>query len=222
MGKRLRVLYDFSQVRARIRRATAPGSKARKAAGWIRRLFQRIILAMATLPIDEPLVTVEEYLHTSYRPDCDYVDGRIEERNVGEHDHAYLQTLLAVLFMNHREAWHMRALVAVRTQVSPTRFRVPDVSVLRSDAPKERILTHPPLLAIEILSPEDRLSRFQDRIDDYLTFGIENIWIFDPDTRRAWTADHDGLHLAQSDELTVPGTPIRVVPGELFAELDRA
>jgi hypothetical protein len=60
---------------------------------------------MATLPIDEPYVTVEEYLQTSYRPDCDYVDGRVEERNVGEFDHGYLQTLLAVLFTNNRDAW---------------------------------------------------------------------------------------------------------------------
>jgi len=177
---------------------------------------------MATLPIDEPLVTVEEYLHTSYRPDCDYVDGRVEERNVGEHDHGYLQTLLVVLFMNNREAWGVRAVTDVRTQVSPTRFRVPDVSVLRADSPKERIITHPPLIAIEILSPEDRLSLFQARIDDYLAFGVENVWIFDPETRKAWTADGEGLHLVQSGELTVPGLPIRVVLSELFAELDRA
>lgn len=177
---------------------------------------------MATLPIDEPLVTVEEYLHTSYRPDCDYVDGRVEERNVGEHDHGYLQTLLAALFTNHREVWGARAVTDVRTQISRTRFRVPDVSVLRNDAPKERILTQPPLIAIEILSPEDRLSRFQTRIEDYLAFGIKNIWILDPETRRAWTADSNGLHLAQNGELAVAGTPIRVVLSELFAELDRA
>jgi Uma2 family endonuclease len=177
---------------------------------------------MATLPIEEPLVTVEEYLHTSYRPDCDYVDGRVEERNVEEYDHAYLQTLLAILFGKNMEAWGVRVLTAVRTQVSPTRFRVPDVSVLRADAPKERIITHPPLIAIEILSPEDRLSRFQVRIDDYLGFGIENIWIFDPETRRAWMADQTGTHPVQTGELTVPGTPIRVVLAELFAELDRA
>jgi len=29
------------------------------------------------------------------------------------------------------------------------------------------------------------------------------------------------LHVVESDELTVPGTPIRVVLSELFAELDR-
>src|SRR5690242_922922 len=99
---------------------------------------------MSTLPSNdfaEPLVTVEEYLHTSYRPDCDYVDGRIEERNLGEHDHGYLQTLLAVLFTQNREAWGVRAVIDVRTQVSRSRFRVPDISVLRKDAPRDPIIS---------------------------------------------------------------------------------
>ena len=179
---------------------------------------------MATLPASdyaEPYVTVEEYLKTSYRPDCDYVDGRIEERNVGEYDHGLLQALLASIFMQNRAAWGVRVVTDVRTQVKLTRFRCPDVLVLRADAPKEQILTHPPLIAIEILSPEDRLSRFQVKIDDYIAFGVDNIWVVDPATRRAWTADRFGLHLSQSGELAVPGTPIRVVLGELFAELDR-
>jgi len=179
---------------------------------------------MATLPASddaEPLVTVEEYLKTVYRPDRDYVDGRIEERNVGEYDHGLLQTMLGYIFTLNRAAWGIRVVTAVRTRVKLTRYRCPDVLVLRADAPKEQILTHPPLIAIEILSPEDRLSRFQVKLDDYLSFGVENIWIFDPETRRAWTADRFGLHLAQNNELTVPGTPIRVVLSELFAELDR-
>lgn len=179
---------------------------------------------MATLPVsdyEEPLVTVEEYLRTSYRPDCDYVDGRIEERNVGEYDHGLLQTLLAYLFMTHRAEWSIRVVTDVRTQVSERRFRVPDISVLRADAPKEQILTHPALIAIEILSPEDRLSRFQQRIEDYLRFGVEHIWIFDPERRAVYTASESGLHPVRSDRLTVPGTPICVVIGELFAELDK-
>jgi Uma2 family endonuclease len=181
---------------------------------------------MATLPVyDDPrsaLVSVREYLATSYRPDCDYVDGEIEERNVGEFEHGYLQALLAQLFLNNGVAWGVRTITDVRVQVKTSRFRVPDVLVLRRDAPKERILTHPPLLVIEILSPEDRLGRFQDRIDDYLGFGIENIWIIDPVRRAAHRATRAGLHTVETGELTVPGTPIRVVLGELFAELDRA
>jgi Uma2 family endonuclease len=77
------------------------------------------------------------------------------------------------------------------------------------------------LLVIEILSPEDRLGRFQDRIDDYLGFGIENVWIIDPERRTAHRATRTGLHIAETGELTVPETPIRVVLSELFAELDR-
>lgn len=181
---------------------------------------------MATQPIYEDpqpeLISVREYLTTSYHPDCDYVDGRIEERNVGEYDHGYLQILLGHLFMTNRSAWGVLALTDVRTQVSSTRFCVPDLSILRAGAPRERILTHPPLIVVEILSPEDRLSRIQDKIDDYLSFGVENIWILAPERRFAWTATKEGLHPVHSDELTVPETPVRVVLSELFAELDRA
>jgi Uma2 family endonuclease len=178
---------------------------------------------MATLPIFEnsEFISVREYLATSYRPDCEYLDGRIEERNVGEYDHGLLQAILGYLFMSHRGDWGVQVVTDVRTQVSSSRFRVPDLSVLRADAPKEQILTHPPLIAIEILSPEDRLSRFQDRIEDYLAFGVENIWIIDPERREAYTATASGLLPVRTNEMTVPETPIRVVLSDLFAELDR-
>jgi hypothetical protein len=88
---------------------------------------------MATLPIYEEtqpeFVSVREYLTTSYRPDCDYVDGRIEERNLGEFDHALLQALLGQLFLNNRDPWGVIALTDVRLQVKATRFRVPDLTV---------------------------------------------------------------------------------------------
>jgi Uma2 family endonuclease len=180
---------------------------------------------MATLSIHqtEPaFVSVEEYLHTVYEPECDYVDGQIEERNVGEYDHGLLQLWLGTLFMNHRSDWNVRVVTDVRTQVKFTRYRCPDVLVLRADAPREQILTHPPLIAIEILSPEDRLSRFRVKIEDYIAFGVENIWIIDPATRSAMTADRFGMHPVESGELAVHETPIRVDLKELFAELDQA
>jgi len=179
---------------------------------------------MATLPAHdyiEPYVTVEEYLTTAYRPDCDYVDGRIEERNLGEYEHGRLQLLLGALFLGLEAAWGVRVVTEARARVAPSRFRIPDVSVLRADAPRERIITHAPLIAIEILSPEDRMNRMQEKVDDYIEFGVENVWVIDPETRKAWTADTTGFHIVQSGELTVPGTPIRVVLSELFAELDR-
>ena len=76
------------------------------------------------------LISVEEYLATSYRPDCDYVDGRIEERNLGELDHSSLQTAVAAYFFARRKQWNVTVVVEQRVQVSPSRFRISDVCVV--------------------------------------------------------------------------------------------
>lgn len=76
------------------------------------------------------LVSVREYLSTSYRPDRDYVDGVVLERNLGEYDHARLQGEVFAYFHARREEWGLRVVPAQRVQISPTRFRVPDVCVV--------------------------------------------------------------------------------------------
>src|SRR5216684_3733424 len=123
------------------------------------------------------LISVEEYLATSYEPDCDYVDGRIEERNLGELDHSSLQTAVAAYFFARRKQWNITVVVEQRVQVSPTRFRVPDVCVVLGE-PDGQIFRLPPFLCIEILSPEDRMKRVQERIDDYLAMGVPYVWVF--------------------------------------------
>jgi Uma2 family endonuclease len=179
---------------------------------------------MATLPrYDLPLqkfVSEEEYLTTTYRPDCDYVDGRLEERNLGERDHAFLQLIFGNFFMNNRKAWGVVAATDWRVQVRKRNYRIPDVTVLPIGSSKEPVLRKPPLLVIEILSPRDSLKAMADRCQDYVRFGIPNIWIVDPETRQAWYLTAKGPVSADSDELTIPGTQIRVVLSELFAELD--
>ena len=176
---------------------------------------------MATLPIDDGFISVREYLRTSYSPDCEYVDGRIVERNLGDKGHSILQMYLGFLFMVNRAAWGIEVFPELRTKVARTRFRIPDVLITRAGVKFEHILDSPPLIAIEILSPDDRLSRMQEKFDEYLAFGVEHIWIFDPQLRVPWCADADGLHKVTADALCVPGTPIWVVLGEVWAELDR-
>jgi hypothetical protein len=68
------------------------------------------------------LISVSEYLSTSYRPDCDYVDGRVLERNLGEFDHATLQTAVAIWFGNRRHEWNILVVVEQRVQVSQRVF----------------------------------------------------------------------------------------------------
>jgi len=84
------------------------------------------------------LVSVNEYLSTSYRPDCDYVDGVVLQRNLGEYDDAKLQLTVGAYYHHRRKEWGVRAVPEQRVQVSPTRFRVPDVCVVVGE-PTEQI-----------------------------------------------------------------------------------
>jgi Uma2 family endonuclease len=176
---------------------------------------------MATQPIPDELWTVREYLHTSWSPDREFVDGRIEERNLGEKDHSLIQRYLTFLFMLKRAEWEVEVFPELRTQTQSRRFRVPDVLVTRVDDKFERYVTSAPLIAIEILSPEDRLAAMQAKAEEYRDFGVQNIWIVDPERRVAYRYTGAALEEIATGELVVPSTPIRVDLSELFAELDR-
>src|ERR1022692_1450709 len=138
-------------------------------------------MATANLSNLSNLISIEEYLNTSYRPDVDYVDGEIEERNLGEFDHADLQTQISNMMRNKQKDWGARVVVETRVRVSPTRVRIPDVCVLSADLERERIISHPPLLCVEVLSPCDSLKRMRKRVQDFFDMGVKDIWIFDPE-----------------------------------------
>lgn len=159
-------------------------------------------------------ISVEEYLHTVYRPDCDYVDGVVEERNLGERDHSWIQGNLVTFFRSQFRQTGIAALPEWRFQTKPTRFRIPDVVVTRGK-PDEQILTKPPLLCIEIVSPEDRVSRTNLRIQEYLDFGVPVVWLVDPAERRVWVYRKTGMTEA-TDPVSLDGTDVTVPFSEIF------
>ena len=97
---------------------------------------------MPTQPIGDRFISVEEYLSTGYEPDCEYEDGVVVERNLGEFEHSFLQAILVTLFTNNMETWEVFGLPEQRIQISPTHFLVPDLCVLRIGSQVEAILTH--------------------------------------------------------------------------------
>ena len=168
-------------------------------------------------------IPVEEYLHTSYDPDCDYVEGELEERNLGEQWHSVVQSMIASIFKQHRHAWKLRSLTEQRVQVAADRFRVPDVCVVSSSEPFVPVLRTPPLLCVEVLSPEDRFSRTIERVQEYTRMGVPNVWIVDPISRNIWTMTGGGGPVPlQADVLTLPGTPVHIPVADIFAEIDEA
>jgi Uma2 family endonuclease len=164
-------------------------------------------------------MTVDQYLSTMFHPDCDFVDGRIEERNVGEVEHSKVQKMLLRLFAEYEATLGIDALPEVRLQVAKSRFRIPDVMVLGPGAEPKRIVRTAPLICIEVLSPEDTWKRLSVKLRDYLAMGVPNIWVFDPDKRTAHRFDADGLHLVTEADLVVPGTEIRMIVAEVFSLL---
>jgi Uma2 family endonuclease len=163
------------------------------------------------------IVPLSDYLATSYRPDREYIDGEVRERNVGKWEHARLQWLLAAWFDRHESDWNVIGSTEQRMQVAPTRVRIPDLVVLRPQMPPEA-LVEPPILVVEILSPDDSYSDLQERCEDYRAMGVETMWIIDPKTRSGRMCS--GMDWIGAETLSVANTPIYVNLTELFARLD--
>ncbi len=162
------------------------------------------------------LVSREEYLATSYRPDCDYLEGVLLERNLGEFEHSRMQTLLATLLRLGEKRWGILAVTEQRVQVRSDRFRVPDVCVVRAGYALEPVFRQPPLLCVEILSKDDRMSEMQERIDDYLAMGVPHVWLLDPRARRGFIYTPGEMREAKDGILRTANPEIAVPMAELF------
>jgi Uma2 family endonuclease len=156
-------------------------------------------------------VPVSEYLDTVYHPDCEYIDGELRERNVGELDHSRQQILISNYLYSREKKWGIVVLVEQRVQVKSTRYRVPDIAVIAGPLPTTQILREPPFLCIEILSPGDRVDDMQDKIDDYLAFGVPYVWVVNPRKSRAFEYTADGVREAKDGILRTVNPEI-VVP----------
>ena len=164
------------------------------------------------------LIPVEEYLRTTYRPDRDYIDGEVKERNVGERPHGLLQGILFTVFQSNRRSWGLLPILEQRVQTSEENFRVPDLCLVRPGE-SDPIVRQPPLLCIEVMSSGDSLPDTIDRAADYLRMGVEHVWIIDP--RRRAARQMSGHEVTPAVEaLFIPGTPVRIELAAVFAELD--
>lgn len=162
-------------------------------------------------------ISLEEYLRTSFHPDCDFVDGEVQERNLGEFDHAAVQMFLGNWFFQRRQEWQLHVLPEMRIRVSSSRVRIADLCLMAKSQPVEQVLTQPPLAAIEILSPEDRISRYSERLSDYRRMGIANVWVIDPGNQVGY--DCSTAAWLPVEEFRVGGSPIFFPLKDLWAEL---
>jgi Uma2 family endonuclease len=165
-------------------------------------------------------IPVEEYLHTTYHPDREYVNGQLVERHVGEYFHAMLQGLIfAELFSRQDRGFRVFPELRIYINAEP-RYRIPDICVKALPHRPDSILEKPDLV-IEVLSPDDRPAEVLRKIADYLQAGIPHIWIIDPYQRTVMEADGAGIREAM--DYTLETDLVGALNfAELFAKLDQS
>ena len=165
-------------------------------------------------------ILIEEYLSAVYEPDVDYVDGELEDRNVGEYEHNIVQKAVLFWFDRRAREWCIRCVQEQRTRVDKSKVRIPDVSVFARDLPVEQVFTRPQWIAVEVLSPQDRHSWMDKKIRNYIDFRVRHVWVIDTAVRIGWDCS-DG-NWVRRERLEVKDGPVYLSVPELFAELDEA
>ena len=164
----------------------------------------------------ETLISVEEYLNTSYDPDVEYVDGVLVERNVGDWLHSLVQSNL--IFALRRKYPHVYAVPELRSQTRATRYRLPDVCVLLA-APATKYLLDAAFLAVEILSEDDRMSKMMEKLEEYDRKGVPNIWLIDPRLRKMAVYSSGALSEIHGDRIATSGDPrLELTRDEIFQD----
>ena len=163
-------------------------------------------------------VLVEEYLRTSFDDaDCEFLDGEIVERNAGELPHADVQGTLAYLLHRLRRRLGVRVVPAIRIRINPTRYRVADVAAWLRDDIGTRIPTVPPFLVVEVLSAEDRMVRMLPKIQEYLSIGVEWVWVVDPAEKSALLYSQKHPQGAVCDVLRTENPEITIPLADAFS-----
>ena len=163
------------------------------------------------------LVTVDEYLSTTYKPACDYLDGVLRQKSMPTWNHSVIQSQISYLVIRDFPAFRTGSEVTVR--LSPTLYLVPDLIVQAVSHIQRPYPTDPVHLCVEILSPDDRLSETISKCEQYHAWGVPFVWIIDPDERRAWEFPQGHrLHEIREDGTMTAG-PIALALADVFRAL---
>ena len=177
-------------------------------------------------PAAASLISVEEYLHNPAYRRSEYAGGRIVQKPVGTKDHGRLQgrcfRFLDEYFDSHPGGYASVELHCRFSIDGELRFRLPDVCAVieREDDPDSPYLERAPHLAVEVRSPEDKVSDILRKLDEYFSVGTRLAWVILPEERAALIRTADGrITVASAGDVlrggdVLPGLAVAV--DELF------
>ena len=159
-------------------------------------------------------MTAKTYLHTSFdNPDREYRDGRLVRRSLPDNQHARAQGALGVFFASLRPGHRVYPAFSVRLKLRESLYLVPDVAVFYPDEPREPVPATPPLVTIEVLSPDDRMADVRNKLGEYRSWGVPHVWLVDPHSKRMYTCNEGLLEVAT---LRIPELGVELKPADIF------
>jgi Uma2 family endonuclease len=156
------------------------------------------------------LITAEQYLASSFEREPELVHGELVERILPNLSHGRTQQRLAV-----RLDGVGCCCTEVRMRLSDDLYRIPDVAVFEGSGPSEEVPSSPPLLVVEVSSPDDRLHDLLQKLDEYRVWGVRHIWLVEPELKRFHVYDRGSLK--EVERLELPQLRFAVTAAELFA-----
>jgi Uma2 family endonuclease len=177
----------------------------------------------------EKTYTAQDFLDDPNLAGFELVDGHLKERPTSERSCAVAGEIYRLLSNEARKTRDATVYPSdLGYQCFPdaaTNLRFPDVSVVRASRKNEvgenpGFMPVPADLAVEVLSPNDRIKDIDEKVDDYLRVGFGMVWVVNPHWRHVHIYRRDGSVqlLSERDEITgeaaLPGFRCKV--GEVF------
>lgn len=154
-------------------------------------------------------LTPQQYVTTPFEREPELVHGELVERPLANLIHGRTQQRLAV---------HLDGVgyccTEVRMRLAEDLYRIPDVAVFEGTGPTESVPSSPPLLVVEISSPDDRLDAMLQKLEEYRAWGVGHIWLIEPELKRMHVHEQGSLHAVERLELPQSGFAVRAE--ELF------
>ncbi len=192
---------------------------------------------MSSPTITTPM-TADEFFDFVHRPENDnrwfeLVRGEVIELPPPRKPHGFVCGNIGRILGNYTFAYGRFYMTGndsgVILERDPDTVRGPDVAIYNDATTFAELHPKygevPPLLAVEVLSPDDRLGKIMRKVKIYLKAGVQIVWVVDPETRNV-TVHRPGKEAAiveDHEELTgedvLPGFSCRVadffrLPGE--------
>ncbi len=161
------------------------------------------------------LITPEQYLATHFEREPELVHGELVERPSPTFPHGDIQLELGSRLRALARTHRMYSGVEIRMRLDQDLYRIPDIVLWEGPEPPGRLPASPPLLVVEVSSPDDRLHDLLQKLEEYRVWGVQHIWLVEPELKKFHIYDHGSLR--EVSQLELARFDFVVAAAELFA-----